>query len=308
MASLDLHSELYRILKAVSRSFYLSMVFLPKAMRPSISLAYLLARATDSVADSTNLDGEVLLTTLQRMKSAIQGDLSPAERVALQHKLSGDFAQAQKHASEAELLQQFEACLCLLEQSPLGEAQLIRSVLNTIIEGQSWDLSFFKDNKQVSSNKQTQDYTYMVAGCVGEFWTDLGLLCLGKKGFCPDGEPATMKERGIHYGCGLQLVNILRDYKEDAQNGRAYLLDESRDKWLHTAYNHLQEGISYSLQLASLRLRFTSVLPALLGMKTLNLISLQEEGSNRKAKISRAQVYATMLEALTLCLWRRAPH
>ena len=40
------------LLKEVSRSFYLTMRVLPSAIRPQIGLAYLLARTTDTIADT----------------------------------------------------------------------------------------------------------------------------------------------------------------------------------------------------------------------------------------------------------------
>src|SRR5262249_60088695 len=40
------------LLKQVSRSFYLSLAVLPAAVRPPIALAYLLARAADTIADT----------------------------------------------------------------------------------------------------------------------------------------------------------------------------------------------------------------------------------------------------------------
>ncbi|MBP6602801.1 MAG: squalene/phytoene synthase family protein, partial [Verrucomicrobiales bacterium] len=46
------HREL---LKSVSRSFYLSMRFLPAGMRDPISLGYLLARFSDTIADAPGL-------------------------------------------------------------------------------------------------------------------------------------------------------------------------------------------------------------------------------------------------------------
>ena len=40
------------MLRSVSRSFYLSLRILPAALREPLSLAYLLARATDTIADT----------------------------------------------------------------------------------------------------------------------------------------------------------------------------------------------------------------------------------------------------------------
>ncbi|MFI3244806.1 MAG: squalene/phytoene synthase family protein, partial [Akkermansia sp.] len=131
--------ELQEILKSVSRSFYLSMVFLPPAMRAPISLAYLLARASDSVADSSSAELDLRLRTLQEMQQAIAGELNEEARQPLLNALQGELAQAQSKPSEAKLLQVFGDCLHLLETSPAGEQELIGKVLQTIIEGQCWD-------------------------------------------------------------------------------------------------------------------------------------------------------------------------
>jgi len=40
------------LLRRVSRSFYLSLAILPRALREPLGLAYLLARASDTVADT----------------------------------------------------------------------------------------------------------------------------------------------------------------------------------------------------------------------------------------------------------------
>ena len=54
---------LHQLLSAVSRSFYLSMRFLPREMRPGVAVGYLLARATDTVADTVDMDLNCLLYT-----------------------------------------------------------------------------------------------------------------------------------------------------------------------------------------------------------------------------------------------------
>src|SRR5438552_17119582 len=46
------------ILARVSRSFYLSIRLLPKKLRDPVSLGYLLARASDTIADTTKIPRE----------------------------------------------------------------------------------------------------------------------------------------------------------------------------------------------------------------------------------------------------------
>ena len=64
------------------------------------------------------------------------------------------------------------------------------------------------------------------------------------------------------------------------------------------------DGLDYARRLGSFRLRFTAMLPALLGIKTLRLIA-QRAGVER-VKISRLAVYVSLLNAAWLSVWRRA--
>src|SRR5437763_15644859 len=64
------------ILRSVSRSFYLSVRLLPAQLREPVALAYLLARATDTVADTTQIPGTVRMGTLKMLSNGIQGTAS----------------------------------------------------------------------------------------------------------------------------------------------------------------------------------------------------------------------------------------
>lgn len=289
----------FALLKAVSRSFYLSMVWLPPAMRRGIALGYMLARATDSVADTSCASVAKRIEVLRLMGHAITGT-SCADK--LLSTLRGEMADAQSKESEALLLRRFDECLELLHQVSAEERTLIRRVLATIVKGQLWDLTYFAEHNRVESDEDTRAYTYMVAGCVGEFWTDLGIATMGEQ-FCRPERRDIMAEAGKRYGQGLQLVNILRDMDEDAARGRVYICSDPIP-WLRRAKRYLHDGLDYSRRLGSFRLRFTAMLPALLGLKTLRLIK-QRAGSER-VKISRWAVYASLLEAARLSAWRRA--
>jgi len=54
------------LLASVSRSFYLSIRLLPRKLRAPIGLAYLLARASDTIADSPDVP---VATRLQHLAS-----------------------------------------------------------------------------------------------------------------------------------------------------------------------------------------------------------------------------------------------
>src|SRR5256885_4103837 len=62
------------ILSRVSRSFYLSIRLLPKKLRDPVSLGYLLARASDTIADTADILVALRMEKLQMLARAIQGE------------------------------------------------------------------------------------------------------------------------------------------------------------------------------------------------------------------------------------------
>lgn len=293
---------LNQLLSAVSRSFYLSMRFLPQEMRPGVAVGYLLARATDTVADTVEMELSERLALLKLMGAAVAGDAS-GEAASTCFGRLGVLSSVQAHRGEAELLARFPECLALLEALPPREQLLVRKVMSTIVEGQAWDLEYFEDHASVSCPEQLEHYAYMVAGCVGEFWTRLGLLVLGA-GFSTQPEEQLLRW-GAHYGMGLQLVNILRDREEDLARGRSYLPSGDVGPWLEQAELWLKEGVFYAESLRNGRLRFSTVLPAWLGLDTLELLKRSERPAVGKVKIGRGRVYSRMWKAF-LFSWKEA--
>ena len=100
------------ILRSVSRSFYLSIRFLPAQLREPIALAYLLARSTDSVADTTGISNLVRIETLKMLSDGIQGQASRDVVV----NLIASFVPLQANKSERQLLESLPDCLHWLEQ------------------------------------------------------------------------------------------------------------------------------------------------------------------------------------------------
>ncbi len=287
--------QLAPILKSVSRSFYLSMVFLPRQMRPAVSLGYMLARASDSVADSSSASPEErlrILRSMARVCSDAPRDLS--EEKALFRELSQSMAMAQDNPKETLLLRHYGECLSIMRQLPAVQQSLIEKVLESIHEGQIWDIEYFQTSSHVTKEEDSLRYCYQVAGCVGEFWTNIGYCTLPRYSSHPSRED--LVEAGVRYGLGLQLVNILRDVVEDAARGRHYLSGD-REEWMRRARHYLMDGIAYSKTLASFKLRFTALLPALLGLKTLDKMQQGEGTTDEKVKISRGSVYRSMVKA-----------
>lgn len=290
------------LLRSVSRSFYLTIRWLPSPMRAGVALGYLLARATDSVADTSTAPLPRRIRVLTEMGEALSGRQGRERQEELLASLRQEMAPAQGKAPEAILLCRFGEALQALHCLPREQAACVQSVLSTIVEGQLWDLRYFEEHRCVQDDEQTRRYTFLVAGCVGKFWTELGRLTLGDA-FCSADSQSLMAQAGIRYGQGLQLVNILRDREEDLSNGRSYLCSELT-LWSRRASRYLRDGLDYSRRLGLFRLRFASMLPALIGLKTLRLLERGTE-AGKKAKIPRREVYLCLLKALWLSARRR---
>src|SRR6266568_3344877 len=158
------------VLRSVSRSFYLSIRFLPTPLREPVALAYLLARTTDTVADTARISGVLRIETLQTLSNAIQGKVSRNVIVDL----VASFAPLQGDAAERALLESLPDCLEWLEQSKIADRDDVRAVLSKITQGQMLDLHRFDNPEEIRTLRTGADldeYTYLVAGCVGIDWS-----------------------------------------------------------------------------------------------------------------------------------------
>src|SRR5882762_3842765 len=206
------------ILRSVSRSFYLSIRFLPAQLREPIALAYLLARTTDTVADTAQISGSVRMETLKLLSNGIQGTASRDVVV----ELVASFVSLQENASERQLLESLPDCLACLERMEHADRNDIRLVLEKITRGQMLDLQRFDNPQEIralSTAADLDEYTYLVAGCVGEFWTRLCFRHVRNFASLSEDE---MLALGKRYGMALQLINVLRDAGSDLRAGRCY--------------------------------------------------------------------------------------
>lgn len=305
-----------KVLRSVSRSFYVSIRILPRRLREPVALAYLLARSTDTVADTEGIARNVRAETLQKLSDMIQGE-APREAVV---DLAASFVRLQDNAAERTLLESLPDCLEWLEQLNAEDRDEVRTVLDKITQGQTLDLLRFDNPAEICAlptAAELDQYTYLVAGCVGEFWTRLCFRHL--RNFATMSE-AKMLALGKHYGMGLQLTNILRDAGPDLRAGRCYFPEDElaaarmtptqifREperfqaiyrKWIDKASRGLGAGMQYSRAIRDRRVRAATALPALIGTRTLALLS--DAGATvlqRNLKVPRREVRRLILSLL----------
>src|SRR4051812_43676102 len=164
--------DMLALLRGVSRSFYLSIRLLPAPLRRPIAVAYLLARATDTVADTADLPAPEREEKLRVLSAAIEGQADAARLAAM----AASFAPLQRDADERELILALPKCLEWLDSLQADDRDDVHVVLRHIAGGQALDISRFGmggTTHALTSAAELDDYTYRVAGCVGEFWTEL---------------------------------------------------------------------------------------------------------------------------------------
>jgi len=331
------------LLKATSRSFYLTLRVLPAAVRPQIGLAYLLARTTDTIADTEIVPLAQRLEALEKLRGRILGQSSAPLNF-------GSLAQQQASPAEKLLLEKVDDSLALLQSLSPQDMKLVSEVLATITGGQELDLRRFapvesrrlrdEDSQSLGlrpiialeTEAELDDYTYRVAGCVGEFWTKI----------CRAHLFPTMRQDeqqfigdGIRFGKGLQLVNILRDLPADLKNGRCYLPREKLEaanllpetllspaneakflkfyrKYLDQAESHLRAGWNYTntLPFGQFRVRLACAWPILIGVRTIErLRAASVIGLRQHIKISHGErngiIWRSVLASPLPFAWRR---
>lgn len=278
------------LLRRVARSFHLTIRMLPAAMRGDVSLAYLLARAADTIADCSPAEPGARAGLLRSARSSL-------EEPGIRGYRPEEWAALQRSPAEKQLLREWPGLWRRMHARPEPDRMRLQTVLGHILDGQIFDLERFVEGAPPLRLEELDRYTYLVAGSVGEFWTDLGFARIRR--FAREA-PARMRELGRNYGQGLQLVNILRDNRMDAAIGRVYLAPDEIPQRIVQARRFLQDGAAYCASLHGGRLRYATVLPALLGWRTLALLESHPSDLLTPAKVSRVEMRRWMWRALAV--------
>lgn len=324
------------LLKSVSRAFYLSLRVLPAPLRQPIALAYLIARAADTIADADPLPPDRRLTHIRLLRAHLAHDAPtlpfPPELTALAH--------SHPPSPDRDLLQSLPDLLALFQALSPPDRARVRAVLLTLTRGMQTDLTTFPPPESGNPNKvaalQTDrhldDYTYQIAGCVGEFWTE---TLIAHTPALSHWRREPMSALGVKFGTALQLTNILRDAPQDLRLGRCYLPQTQLARaglspadllaatdpaapnapdpaatrpllaWgIRRALQHYAAAAEYTLAIPRrcLRLRLAALWPAIIGLATLALLAQHPcwLAAAPLVKVPRRSVYA-MIAISLLC-------
>ncbi|PTR08408.1 farnesyl-diphosphate farnesyltransferase [Nitrosospira sp. Nsp5] len=321
------HELLHDILKQVSRSFYLTLNVLPAGVRDQMGLSYLFARAADTIADTDLIDRGQRLKYLNQFRAQFQTHkidwkaIQEIQAVLIPH---------QKDSAESILLQRLEDCLKLYETYSAGDRERIQWLMEVLPNGMEMDLTRFPGESAgqltaLSTLDELDQYTYYVAGCVGEFWTRM--VCAHSPEMAR-WDVTKMSTMGVRFGKGLQLTNIVKDIARDLHNGRCYvpepllqeaglrpadLLDEDNlpkfrpvlNRLIQLAMAHLDEGWRYTLAIprSEIRQRLACMWPILLAGETLKRVLVAPDLLNPavNVKAPRGTVYRVMAITILTC-------
>ena len=312
------------VLKSVSRSFYLTIRVLPPGMREPVAVAYLLARAADTVADTKAIAPQERLERLLTFRAHVE---EPSSTEAFADIAS--WARGGEGASDGErkLLAHVGGVFGLLDRMPEPDRANVRAVVVTLTRGMELDLTTFpaEESGQVAALQSAEEldrYTYLVAGCVGGFWTSVAMHHQPRLSHW---DAQRMSEVGVRFGKALQLTNVLRDVPRDLRNGRCYLpepdlaragitpadlLDPANSvsaravltPWIRVALGHFDAAEAYLLATPRrcLRLRLAVLWPILLGLATLEKLSRNENWLDpaQPSRVRRRWVYGMMARSL----------
>lgn len=310
------------ILKGVSRSFYLSLRGLPRPVRPSMELAFLLCKTADTIADTRLIPLDKRLHYLERFRAHWQ-----QPDVTLAEDLIEEIAPIADNPAERDLLTHLRELFGAVDCLALPDKERIVHLVRELTLGMITDLKEFPGEtaaelKAFQTETELDRYTYFVAGCVGKFWTKM----LGAHfRFAQRWDQQKMEQTGETFGKGLQMVNILRDLPLDLRRGRCYLPADSLascgitpqdllknttlpqvkpllEDFLGKARTQLRAGLEYAMghPVYALRLKWVVLVPMQLGYQTLQLLESSPQWLNPAYihKVSRSRVYKTLLQCL----------
>ncbi len=206
------------LLVKTSRTFALAIPLLPEPTQSTTRLAYLLFRIADTLEDAEAWPRAKRMAGLVQFATLLRSPTEEAARRASAHWLE---SAPTRHTAYLELLRALPQVLAEVAAVEAGAQRIIlRHALRTT-EGMVQILAQSDEQGRVriASLEDLRGYCYVVAGIVGELLTELFLH--DAPGLASVGSVLKANERG--FGEGLQLVNILKDEKVDAGDGRSYL-------------------------------------------------------------------------------------
>jgi farnesyl-diphosphate farnesyltransferase len=207
------------LLTRTSRTFALAIPLLPEPTRTALAVAYLLFRVADTVEDAASWSRAERVAALRQLVPILRtGDASSAKRASSEW--------LARHVTNNEgyrdLLLEFPELLAGLSAWQPARAAILRQHVARTAEGMAQALleeANAAGQIRLKSLSALRAYCYVVAGIVGELVTALFVFDAPQLAAVK----STLLANERAFGEALQLVNILKDERADAEDGRVFL-------------------------------------------------------------------------------------
>ena len=279
------------LLCETSRTFALTIPLLPEPTRRATCLAYLLFRVSDTFEDAGSWTRQDRIDALRawcavlRAPGAWQDEAQRLSRAWLASSPSD-------HEGYLRLIAAIPEVLAEVARLPEGRRAIVVDHAIRSADGMAEVLGRAGPDGwiRLSSLPELRAYCYTVAGIVGELLTSLFLH--DAPVLAPESSSLRANERA--FGEALQLVNILKDERDDAREGRRFLPPGvPRSEVVKLARKDLACAAAYTGSLvrggAPTGFVAFTAMPAELAGKTLDRV--EEDGPG--AKVPRAVVIET---------------
>jgi farnesyl-diphosphate farnesyltransferase len=258
-------STLLEVLEQTSRTFYLPVARLPGVLQETIASAYLCMRALDEIEDHPVLDTRSKINLLRRISLILQTQNSVD--VHALGELSKTFEEYKPHLPEVTLR--------LAEWASHPPLEIAPRIWDTAAAMADRMALWAEREWKIGTRADLNGYTFSVAGTVGLLICDIWAWFDG-----------TQIDRiyAVHFGRGLQAVNILRNRQDDLRRDVDFFpTGWTREHMFEYARNNLQMakgGIQYMPHQA---FKYFVEIPLLLAEATLDALLRGEEKLSRSA-------------------------
>lgn len=293
----------FKFLDQTSRSFSAVIKELHPELLVPICLFYLALRGLDTIEDDTSISLETKEPLLRNFKDFLEQD-------------GWTFTGNRPEEKDRELLVQFHNVVTEFKKLKPVYREIIRDITDKMGNGMAdYCRKSELDDASIKTIEEYDVYCFYVAGLVGEGLTRLFIE--------PElGNPALLKRFRLHKSMGLflQKTNIIRDVREDNDDGRRFWPQEIWSKHVtdfndlfkpehrHAALNcssemvlnaleHVEECLFYLAGLREQSVFNFCAIPQTMAIATLELCFRNPAIFERNVKITKGDACQLMLES-----------
>lgn len=262
--NIKLQKDAMRVLEKTSRTFFIPITLLPPQLKEAVASSYLCMRAIDEIEDHPQIEKEKKIKLLRSISEILQSPFNDTQ-----------FEQLFK-PFEAELPEVTMRLSDWIRYSPQSATPIVLNYTCKMATGMA---NWVEKEFSVHTEEDLDEYTYYVAGLVGELLSDLWYWY---------DQIETNKQLAIAFGRGLQAVNMIRNRAEDLERGGVDFFPNNwnLDDMFVYAKRNLKKADEYVKSIKKGPILNFCQIPLALAKATLDAI---EKG---KEKLSREEVKA----------------